>query len=140
MSVGNPLKDLKRFVFGSSPYSAILEGTQAYGFLYRGGLYILAIILSLGCMYLIPRRKMWFSYVGKYSMSVYILHVFVRDIMKYTGLFKEIKKLPEQYMYLAIPISIIAALVLGNPLFGKAINWISNPLKGIVNKGKRIYN
>ncbi|MBQ9120243.1 MAG: acyltransferase family protein [Lachnospiraceae bacterium] len=132
--VGNPLKPIKKIVFGGTPYSATLGELEPYGFLIRGGLYLFAVLIGVACMFLIPRRKMWFSYVGKYSMAVYILHIFVRDAMKYTGVFTEIKKLPGRYMFLAIPACAVAALVLGNPLFGKLINWISNPFRSLKRK------
>lgn len=129
--VGNPLSGISKIVFGGTPYSSTLKALAPYGFFIRGGLYLFAIVISAACMFWIPRRKMWFSYVGRYSLAVYILHIFVRDAMKWSGVFGKIKKLPGRYMLLSIPACVIAALILGNPLFGKAMNWIANPFREI---------
>lgn len=127
--VGNPISGFSKIVYGGTPYSSALGSLAPYGFFIRGGLYLAAVVLSAACMLLIPRRRTWFSYVGKYSLAVYILHVFVRDIMKWSGIFRRLKKLPSKYMLLAFPLCVIAALVLGNPLFGRAMNWIANPFR-----------
>lgn len=127
--VGNPLKSCARIVFGGTPYSVALKTYAPYGFFIRGGLYLFAALVSMACVLAVPRRKMWFSYVGKYSLAVYILHIFVRDILVYAGVFTKIKKLPGRYMLLSIPACVAAALVLGNPFFGKLMNFVANPVR-----------
>ena len=126
---GDSFFRMRKLVFANRSYRYALEELAPYGFLFRGGLYLFAVILCLSVMLFIPHRKTWFSYVGKYSLSVYILHIFVRDIMKYTGVFHWIKELPKEFMWLVIPACIIAALLLGNPVFGRAMNWIANPVR-----------
>ena len=127
--LGNPLGSCKRIVFGGMPYEVALKSFAPYGFFIRGGLYLFATVISVACMLVVPRRKMWFSYVGKYSLAVYILHVLVRDILLYAGVFRRIRKLPGRFMLLSIPACVAAALILGNPLFGKAMNWVANPVR-----------
>ncbi len=132
--VGNPLTGVGKIVFGGTPYSAFMKELTPYGGLIRAGLFLFAALISACCMLLTPRRKMWFSYVGKYSLAVYILHILVRNWMKYEGIFTKIKKLPAKYMWFSIPACVIAALILGNPVFGKILNWISNPFRGLKKK------
>lgn len=132
--VGNPLYGYSRIVFGGKPYREILKEYRAYGFLIRGGLYAFAVVISAACMLVMPRRKMFFSYVGKYSMAVYVLHILVRNGLNYAGVFDLTKQLSAPYMLLTIPVSVVAALLLGNPLFGKAFNFISNPIKFLKKK------
>ncbi|MDE6874824.1 MAG: acyltransferase family protein [Lachnospiraceae bacterium] len=127
--LGNPLGSCARIVFGGMPYSVALKTYAPYGFFIRGGLYLFAVLVSAACMLLVPRRKLWFSYVGKYSLAIYILHILVRDALLYAGVFGKIKKLPGIYMLLSIPACVAAALVLGNPVFGKAMNWVADPVK-----------
>lgn len=129
--VRNPISGISKIVYGGTPYKTALNTLAPYGFLIRGGVYLAAVVLSAACMLLIPRRRMWFSYVGRYSLAVYILHIFVRDVMKWSGVFRRLKKLPSKYMLLAFPLCAVAALILGNPLFGKAVNWIANPFREI---------
>lgn len=129
MFFGDSFFRIGKLVFANRPYRYVLEELAPYGFLFRGGLYLLAVILCVSVMLFIPHKKAWFSYVGKYSLSVYILHVFVRDIMKHTGVFHWIKGLREEFMWLVIPACVIAALILGNPIFGRVMNWIANPVR-----------
>ena len=57
-----------------------------------------------------------------------------RNGLNYAGVFDLTKQLSAPYMLLTIPVSVVAALLLGNPLFGKAFNFISNPIKFLKKK------
>lgn len=138
--LGNPLGSCARIVFGGMPYRVALKTYAPYGFFIRGGLYLFAALILAACILVMPRTKMWFSYVGKYSLAVYILHIFVRDILLYAGVFGKIKKFPGIYMLLSIPACVLAALVLGNPLFGKAMNWLANPGRKWRRKKDMVYH
>lgn len=126
---GHPYGQTKNLVFATTSYAGVLGELAPYGFFIRGGLFLFAFVLCVAMMYLVPRKKMWFSYVGQYSLTVYILHVLVRDTLKYTGFFDWVKKLPKPYMWLSVPLCVIAALILGNPLFGRVMNRIANPFQ-----------
>ncbi len=132
--VNNPLGSARKLVMGGRPYSYNLGELAPYGFLIRGGLQLFAVLISAATMLLIPRRRMWFSYVGRYSLTVYILHILVWNLLKYEGAYAWIKTMPEQYRLLAFPFCIVLTLVLGNPFFGKIANWISNPFCSLKRK------
>ena len=39
-------------------------------------------------MVIIPKREMWFTYIGSRTLSVYIVHRLIRDVLKYAGLYR----------------------------------------------------
>ena len=67
------------WLYGSFPY--VEEG---YSFIFRIGVYLSAIVISIFVMSIMPRRKMFFSYIGAGTLQVYLLHGFIiRLMMKY---------------------------------------------------------
>lgn len=123
---------------GEESYAETLGELAPYGALIRLLLYLLAVLISLGVMLLIPRGKTWFSYVGQNSLAVYILHILIRNVMRFAGIFDRIRELPGPAMLLAIPASILCALVLGHPFFGRLVDWVANPFKNIKSRIKQV--
>ena len=131
------IASIYKIFYGASPYVKSLKGLAPYGAFIRAGVYLFACIISACLLIVVPNRKVFFSYVGKYSIAVYILHILVRNAMKYAGVFTKIKQYPSETMYLAIPICVLATLFLGNPMFGKALQFIGNPLKPLKNRCRK---
>lgn len=69
-----------------SPYESIglsdVEGVGA-----RIILTIVAALWILAFINLMPKKKTWLVTVGQHTMSIYVLHIFVRYIIKGTGIF-----------------------------------------------------
>lgn len=132
--IKNPMGGVSKLALGGNPYSTVLKSLEPYGFFIRGGLYLFGVLLSAAGMLLVPRRRMWFSYVGKYSLTVYILHILVRNALDSAGMYDWIKQLPGRYRLFMFPFCIILTLALANPVFGRLMNWIANPFRGMKRK------
>lgn len=75
----NPDNLIATWLYGSAPYSVL-----KYTFVDRILIYICSIILSIMVMIITPKKKFFLSYIGKYTITVYLLHGFIiKMIYKY---------------------------------------------------------
>ena len=117
--------------YGEYPYEQIMsEEFVPYGGLVRTLVFLLAGIISMCLLAIVPKRKVFFSYVGKNTLAVYILHALIRNVLEYKGVFKWINEtISQTQMLWVVPVVIVATLFIGNPLFGKMFDFILNPFK-----------
>lgn len=64
-----------RWFWGAYSYGAL--SYTGYGFMTRGFVYMFTIVLSVFVLSVTPRGKWFFSYIGKRTLPVFLLHGFV---------------------------------------------------------------
>ena len=67
------------------PFSEFGVGPAA-GLLWRIGIFAGAMLWILVFINLMPRKEMWLSTLRQRTMTVYLLHIFVRNLIKYYGI------------------------------------------------------
>ena len=98
-----------------------LEAT-GYNFLIRLAKYVCAVIVSIFAMSMMPKDKWFFSYIGKNTLQVFLIHGFVIMLMREMDIMYFI---PGGVMTLGftVAVSILIVLVLSSGLFSPAI-WL----------------
>ena len=94
-------KDFLKIIYAKSSYSE-LDISNAAGSIYRLVWLAVSAAMTFALMVIIPKREMWFTYIGSRTLSVYIVHRLIRDVLKYAGL----------YRYLGSNIRLLAVSVL----------------------------
>jgi len=119
--------------YGEYPYAQIMSKELfPYGWVVRVIVFLLASIIGACLLAIVPKRKVFFTYVGKNTLAVYILHALLRNLLKYMGVFTWVnEKYTKEQMLWIVPIVIATTLFLGNALFGAVFQFITNPFKFI---------
>lgn len=122
---GDLFKPYIRFTYGASSYTAILkEHALIYGSLYRMAWYVIAILFSLAVMYIIPRKKHWFTFIGQRTISIYILHILIRNILVYEGFFQYLLSIPRVYTLSVFAVCIVIVLISSSSFVFKVFNFL----------------
>lgn len=114
-----------RFTYGASSYASILK--QDYllrGPLFRLAWYCIAIILSIAIMYIIPRHQTRFTYIGQRTLSIYVLHILIRNILVYEGFFSTLLAGPQAYTLSVFLICIAIVLLCSCSLIYKPFSFL----------------
>lgn len=136
LTKGELLKPYVQIVYGGASYQTILKGNKAYGPLLRFIWYVIAIVLSLCLFYLIPRCKMWFTYIGQRTLSVYVLHILLRNWLVYEGVMKWLTTSTKPLTLIIFPISILIVWFFSLNWFHRFFNFLlSHPF--FFSKSKR---
>ena len=64
-----------RWLWGAFSYEGL--GYTGYSALVRIALYLAAFVISLFVLSIVPRRKMFFSYIGQRTLPIFVFHGFV---------------------------------------------------------------
>jgi len=102
-----------QWLLGSKPYSE-MEHVSYISALKRGYIYILSIITTFSFLILVPRKKYFFTSVGKYTLYVYLLHGFFVKTFRSSQL---TELLPDvQAIWLLAVVSLILTFLLTNKI------------------------
>lgn len=88
------------------------------------------IFLAVGClmtlslMAWIPRQKLKFSYIGSRTLSIYVLHVIVRDILEQLYIFEKIHIEGEMLLLSCGIFCAVLTIVLSGEIFYKYCNKV----------------
>ncbi len=122
---GNLFSPYARFSYGATSYAGILKKDYYFtGPLYRTIWYVVAIILSLAVMYIIPRCHTWFTYIGQRTLSVYVVHVLIRNVLVYEGFNTYILSLPRIYSLFVFVVCIVIVLISSSPIVFKPFSYL----------------
>lgn len=105
-----------RMIYGNIPY-AILGADEKWGFLVRLFLYAVAILISLGVMSVVPKKKMRLGILGERSLQIYVFHKLLRNVMQYTPFFKVIDWSKAGSFLLLLFFSAVVTIVFAHPVF-----------------------
>lgn len=121
MHYRKPLTPLLRCVYGSKSYDA-LGMTSTEGLFYRGLWYLVAICMTAAFLSVISSKRRFYTYIGAYTLPIYIIHRILRDIFSGLGLFSAIG---DGVFALAVccAISIAILFLCANKAFAKLFHY-----------------
>ena len=115
-----PMYDL---LFSKKSYHSLGSAFFLGGF-YRLLVFSVAIILSLAVMHLVPKKQFVFSYIGKDTLQIYMLHRILRDILECCGFFETFNFTTPLGMVLFVVLTIEITILLSS----KPISIVFNKL------------
>lgn len=92
-------------LYGASPYKS-----RFFGLLERGVRYVSAGILVVALLCVIPNTGLLFTYIGRRTIAIYIIHRLLRDICRYVGVYDFLHS-DTQVMVFCIACSVIITYV-----------------------------
>ena len=98
------------------------ESLAGYSYIVRLAKYACAIVVSVFMLSMVPKGKWFFSYIGKNTLPVFLIHGFVVMLMREARVFHFI---PGGFMTLgfALAVSLVIVLVLSSGLFSPNL-WL----------------
>lgn len=113
---------IKETLYLRSPYG---DGAKAEQLLMRLVLYLLGTVMTLAFLNLMTRKDCLLSRIGKNTLTVYVLHLFlVRNFNRMDVL----KGQPYWYLVLAVALAAALTWVLSLDVVKKAYDWIMNKI------------
>ncbi len=111
-----------------SPYP---DESRIEGMLLRIILYAIALCMLIALINLVTSKKTFLSYVGRSTMTVYVLHLFIIPLLEKLELFKN-----QPYLYLIYSVVMTAAIVFlfTRSVVKQAYDTIMDKLSGFVLK------
>ncbi len=111
-----------------SPYP---EDSRIETMLLRILIYVIALIMMIALINLVTSKKTFLSYVGRSTMTVYILHLFMIPLLEKLELFKN-----QPYLYLVYSVIMTAAIVFlfTRSVVKQAYDTVMDKLSGLVLK------
>jgi Fucose 4-O-acetylase and related acetyltransferases len=106
----------KRWLYGSYSYAS-----EGYSFTIRMLIYLCTFIISIFVISIIPRRQMFFSYIGKVCIQIYLLHAFVIKILEKNMVLNRITGNAPLLILVSVVISIIIVFVFSLSIWGKML-------------------
>lgn len=123
----NELSAVYNILYGGTPYSEGLGNLAPYGILFRSLWYVVAFITSIAVMLLVPRCKLFFSVLGGRTLQIYMTHIWIRNVLNYTGFFVIIKQGPAYLDILVIMGSVVLTFLLANKWLKKLFDTLMMP-------------
>jgi len=123
-----PLTPLLRCVYGDKSYAA-MELTSAEGIFFRGMWYFFAVCMIAALLCVVSSRRHFYTYIGEYTLPIYVIHRVLRDVFSGLGLFSIIG---DGIVALAVCciLSITIVFLCANKTIGKIFDWAFRIGKG----------
>lgn len=110
------------WLYGSEAYE-VLNHPEWYAGVYRMLVYFGYGLASISFMALVPRKKYFFSNLGKNTMTVYLVHGFIRLILSYSNIYTTIDTPLEKTVLILLSILIALCLAVLPNLVNKLAYW-----------------
>lgn len=113
--------DLGRWFFYVDAY-ADLGGEQWWAGGVRLAIMVLGLVLSASFFILMPRRGMWWTRLGQYTMYVYLLHSFVLYPFRQSGVLRGLDP-----TWIWLPLVIVLSVLIALGLSTRPVRWVFRP-------------
>lgn len=105
-------------IYGNRSYSVLPESISlTYALVARFFLYCIAIIILFGIMAWTPKEKNVFSYIGSRTLSIYIVHKIVKDILMKLNFYEYIPFRGASLLIFIIAFCVALIILLSNKIF-----------------------
>lgn len=108
------LMPYSHIVYGVN-YYRLGPGLYPYGGLIRLAWYVITVLISLGLLAVIPKKRTFFTSIGSRTLQIYILHRAVRDLMQYWGFFDMVQVGSKVWIMALLLLSFLITVILGTP-------------------------
>lgn len=114
---------------GIAPYAKYAYGKIEYFFAFRCLSYVVALILIFALFSLIPKKKLFISKIGKNSLTIYVLHMPLLNIINYFIL-SRVHLSDETLLLLGVIVTLFIVIILsGNTLYDLLKNVLKEERK-----------
>ncbi|QEW02658.1 acyltransferase family protein [Microbacterium lushaniae] len=114
--------DLRSWLFYDTAYGEMV-GPQWWAGGVRMLLLAVALLLCTAFFALLPRRQMWWTRFGQYTMYVYLLHSFVLYPFRESGILRDAEP-----TWLWLPLVIVASVLIALALATRPVRRVFRPL------------
>jgi len=104
-------------------YQGLHERVADWGALIRAVQYLFAVVMILGLMAVMPKKKTILTGIGERSLQIYILHRVVRDLMQYWGFYQVFTSQYRKTVAFVIVLAVAATYLLGIPCISVLFKW-----------------
>ena len=121
----NNIKLFDALFYGNRPYSILPDdiSLMTAGFA-RFLFLVIGLLMTFALMAWIPRRKLKISYIGGRTLSIYILHIIVRDVFEQIHIFDRVQWQGEILLLGCVIFCLILTIVLSGKLFNKLFSSV----------------
>ena len=120
----------KRWLYGSYSYAS-----EGYSFKIRMIIYLCTFIISIFVISIMPRGKIFFSYVGQRCIQVYLLHAFVIRIIEKSKVLIGLADRKLIFFLASVLISTIIVFIFSLDIWGKMLKPLfSFPFKRVAHE------
>lgn len=134
------IEDIKIYdglIYGNRSYTVLPDSISPQNAIFaRLLLYCIATLIFLAIMVWIPTKKMCISYIGSRTLSIYIIHKLVKDILTRLNFFDCIPFRGVELLILSTIFCAVLTLVLSNKIFFSCFNSVFNIKYNIFFKAK----
>lgn len=123
------------YMYGVSSYEKLPTFLYDVGAIFSLIWMVAATVMIFAIFSICPRRKTFFSYIGKNTLGVYVLHRLFKDLLFYGEFYNLLSE--NQYLSVATLalVSLFMIFVFGSNFCTNIINTLSKfPLQGLYNK------
>lgn len=117
------IQEINVIVYGMN-YSRMAPAFYQWGAVIRMGCYVGAAIMILGLMAVIPKKKMFWTFLGQRTLPIYIAHRLLRDLMEAGGFYEKVTSQYRINVLLVILLAVLVTLALGNSWFAAGFAWL----------------
>ena len=126
-----------RMFYGKNSYES-MNFSDAHGMCLRALSWVISLLMIFALILIFSEKKNIFSYLGKYSLQIYILHMPLGMFFRETDFTQQF---PVDTWWQGVVILIIAiavTLIFSHPIFSKPFQWIHKGIQKIftTQKGK----
>jgi len=114
--------DLRTWLFYDDAYADLVGGQWWAGGV-RLALIAVALVLCAAFLVLVPRRRMWWTHFGQYTMYVYLLHSFVLYPFRESGILRGLDP-----TWIWLPVIVVASVLVALGLATKPVRRIFRPV------------
>ncbi len=118
------IKTVEALIYGNRPYSILTKLTSLQAMGARLCLYGIAFAMIFSVMCLVPKRKLPISYIGSRTLSIYIIHRLIRDILTKFDFFNKLEVSGIKLLIVCIVISLIIVWISSAKIFEKISNAV----------------
>lgn len=123
LKYGDSLYTFRGFFTGRNPYAVLNE--PIYGGIYRLLFYGLSTFISLAIMYLVPKKKLFISKLGRRTIQVYFLHDIIISICHHYNIESCIvNSYQGHWVMLYIVCAILLTFIISLKVFEYPFQWL----------------
>ena len=95
--------EYREWLYGRVGYEEILGESFAYGFLYRGAMYLLMILSTYCFLSIVPKKQLRITRIGSITFTVYLSHMFVLKFVQETTFYDWVRESEQYYILFLVP-------------------------------------